>query len=123
MRRRVIRGNPLRNPTILKKLNPHSAMLKKAARITNAKRQQARQVLLRKRSGEKVDESDLKKANATLGLKGTPAKVFRAQLKEKAEKRKAKLNKMKLAAEKRKEKAKANAANPRKSTKTAAKKK
>ena len=114
MKRRVIRGNPLRNRAILKKLNPHSAVLKSYARAVNAKRRAARQVLLRKRSGAKVAEAELKKAQAVLGLKGTSAKEFRKELKQKVAKTKATLEKIEAAKQKRSEEAKARAANPRK---------
>ena len=125
MRRRIIRGNPLRNPSILKKLNPHSAVLKKYARITNEKRRLARQVLIRKRSGAKVNESELKKATATLGVKAVRAKEYRAELKKKAAAIKATAAKVQTAVKKRTEKKKANAENARKEAakKAASKKK
>jgi len=121
--RRLIRGNPLRKPDLLKKLNPHSAALKKYARIVNSKRRDARALLLRKRLGAQVSEADLKKAYATLGIKPVQAKAVRALMKKKSAATKATAEKIAAAAKKRAERAKANAENPRKSTKkTAAKK-
>lgn len=118
VKRRVIRGNPLRNPSILSKLNPHSSALKAYARATNGKQRQAREVLLRKKSGIKVSEAELKKATALLGSKAmVSAKEFRAKLKKRKEAKAAVAANMEVALKKKKEKAKANAANPRKPTK------
>ena len=122
VKRRVIRGNPLRKPSLLKKLNPLSAAIKKHARSENERRRAARQVLLRKRSGEKVSDADAKKAVAALGLKGTSAKQFRANIRKKAVANQEAKQKIAEAIKKRSEKAKANAANQRKPTKKSSKK-
>jgi len=83
--RRKIKRNPLKNPVVMKKLNPYAAVLKKYARTTNERRRVARQVLLKKRSGEKVDEKDLKKAALTLGIKLRKYKDYKAEIQKKRE--------------------------------------
>ncbi|CAG2102718.1 unnamed protein product [Medioppia subpectinata] len=81
--RRVVKRNPLKNPLVMRKLNPYSAVLKKYARTDNERRRAARQVLLRKRKGEKVDEKELKKAGLTLGVKVRKYKAYREEIAKK----------------------------------------
>jgi large subunit ribosomal protein L4e len=80
-----IKRNPLRNPAVMRRLNPHAAILKKYARLSNEQNRAAREVLRRKRVGEKVDAKELQKAALTLGLKLRKFKEFKAEgLKKKA---------------------------------------
>lgn len=107
----------------MRKLNPFSATLKKHAKKQTTLRTAARLVLQKKRSGQKVNEAELKKARATLGGTILTAKQFKDQLKKKVAARVATKAKVDEANKKKAEKAKANAANPRKSTKKSAPKK
>jgi len=66
---RKTKTNPLRNHSSLRKLNPHALVAKRFARIDNERRRAARQLFAKKRLGQKVDQNDLKKAAATLGIK------------------------------------------------------
>jgi len=81
--RRVVKRNPLKNPLVMRKLNPYSAVLKKYSRTDNERRRAARQVLLRKRRGEKVDEKELKKAGLALGIKIRKYKAYKAEIQKK----------------------------------------
>jgi len=103
--RSVVKINPLKNPAVMRKLNPYSAVLKKYAKQTNARNTAARAVLRRKRLGEKVPEAELKKAAATLGLKLRPFKAFKAEVRKKKEVLKAIREKVKAAKAKRAERA------------------
>jgi large subunit ribosomal protein L4e len=66
---RKVKTNPLRNHSSLRKLNPHAPVLKKFARIDNERRRNARLLIAKKRLGQKVDQKELDKAAATLGIK------------------------------------------------------
>jgi len=119
--RRRIKQNPLANAFILRKLNPYSAVLKKYARVTNKRRRAARDVLRKRRLGQKVDEKEVKKAGATLGIKIRKYKEFKAEV----QKKKATLKKIrdKVAAAKAKRAAKAQSAAKAKSAPKVQKKK
>jgi len=67
--RRTIKRNPLNNPLVMRKLNPYSAVLKKYSRLNNERRRSARELLVKRRRGEKVDEKAVQKAALTLGVK------------------------------------------------------
>jgi len=81
--RRKIKRNPLKNPVVMRKLNPYAAVLKKYARTNNERRRVAREVLLKKRKGEKVDEKELKKAALSLGIKLRKYKDYKAEIQKK----------------------------------------
>jgi len=81
--RKTVKRNPLKNPLVMKKLNPYSAVLKKYARLTNEQRRTSRLVLQKKRRGEKVDDKDLKKAAMTLGVKLRKFKEYRNEIQKK----------------------------------------
>lgn len=88
----------------MKRLNPHSAIIKKYAKITNEQRRKAREVLRRKRQGDKVDEKEVKKAASTLGLKLRKYKEYKAEIQKKKTALKEARQKVKDAKEKKKEK-------------------
>lgn len=75
--------NPLKNYHSLRKLNPHALIVKKYARVMNEQRRAAREVLRKKRSGEKVDANAVKKACTTLGLKNRTYKQMKAAIAKK----------------------------------------
>jgi len=72
--------NPLKNARLLKRMNPYAPILKKYARLTNEKNRAARAVLLKKRTGQKVDAKEMEKATKTLGLKLRPYKAYKSEL-------------------------------------------
>jgi len=78
-----VKRNPLANPAALRKLNPYAPILKKYARITNERRREAREVLRRKRAGEKVDAKALQAATATLGIKLRTFKAYKSEVQKK----------------------------------------
>jgi len=96
-----VKRNPLKNPEIMRKLNPYAAVLKKYARNNNERRRAARQLLLKRRRGEKVDEKDAKKAALTLGIKLRKYKEYKAEIQKKKETLKAIRAKVTAAKEKR----------------------
>ncbi|RWS12261.1 60S ribosomal protein L4-A-like protein, partial [Dinothrombium tinctorium] len=65
--RRKVKRNPLKHPLVMKRLNPYSAALKKSVRNLSERRRAAREVLRKKRLGEKVDEKELEKAARVFG--------------------------------------------------------
>lgn len=67
----------------MKKLNPYSAVLKKYARLNNERRRAARQLLLKKRKGEKVDDKALAKAGLALGVKLRKFKEYKNEIQKK----------------------------------------
>lgn len=73
----------------MRKLNPYAAVLKKYAKVTNERRRKAREVLRKKRLGEKVDPKELNKAAETLGIKLRKYKEFKAEIQQKKAKLKA----------------------------------
>jgi len=81
--RKTVKRNPLKNPLVMKKLNPYSAVLKKYARLTNEQRRTSRLVLQKKRRGEKVDDKDVKKAAMALGVKLRKFKEYRNEIQKK----------------------------------------
>ncbi|XP_054161959.1 60S ribosomal protein L4-A-like [Oppia nitens] len=83
--RSVVKRNPLKNPLVMRKLNPYAAVLKKYARVNNERRKSARELLLKKRRGEKVDEKELKKAALALGIKIRKYKEYKAEINKKKE--------------------------------------
>jgi len=83
IRRSVIKKNPLKNPLVMRKLNPYAAVLKKYARIDNERRKSAKDVLRRRRKGEKVDEKAVKKAALALGVKVRKYKTYKAEIQKK----------------------------------------
>jgi len=80
---RKIKLNPLKNHSALRKLNPHALVVKKYARITNDRRRVAREVLRKKRAGEKISADELKKATTTLGIKLRTTKQLKASIAKK----------------------------------------
>jgi len=105
--RSKIKKNPLTNPVAMRKLNPYAAVLKKYARVTNVRRKAAREALLKKRRGEKVDEKEMKKAAATLGIKLRKYKDYKSEIQKKKAALKVTRTKVFAAKAKRAEKAKA----------------
>lgn len=87
--RRSVKRNPLKNPLIMKKLNPYSAVLKKYAKLNNERRRAARELLLKKRRGEKVDEKALQKAALALGVKLRKHKEYKSEIQKKKDSLKA----------------------------------
>jgi len=83
IKRKVVKRNPLKNPLIMAKLNPYSEVLRKYARINNERRRAARELVLKKRRGEKIDEKSLKKAALTLGLKIRKHKEYKSEIQKK----------------------------------------
>ena len=81
--RRTVKRNPLKNPLVMKKLNPYSAVLKKYARLNNERRRAARLVLQKKRKGEKVDDKTLQKAALALGVKLRKYKEYKNDIQKK----------------------------------------
>jgi len=105
--RRKVKKNPLKNPVVMRKLNPYAAVLKKYARVNNDRRRAAREVLRKRRRGEKIAEQDVKKAALTLGVKVRKYKAFKAEIQKKKATIKAIRDKVATAKAKRAEKAKA----------------
>jgi len=83
IRRSVVKKNPLKNPLVMRKLNPYAAVLKKYSRINNERRKAARIVLKKRRKGEKVDEKEVKKASLALGVKVRKYKAYKAEIQKK----------------------------------------
>lgn len=81
--RRQVKHNPLKNPVMMRKLNPYASVLKKYARINNERHRAARAVLRNKRLGKKVDEKELKKAAAVLGIRLRKFKEYKAEVAKK----------------------------------------
>jgi large subunit ribosomal protein L4e len=104
--RRKVKKNPLKNPVVMRKLNPYAAVLKKYARITNERRRLARDVLRKRRRGERVDEKEVKKAALALGVKVRKYKEYKAEIQKKKATLKAIRDKVANAKAKRAEKAK-----------------
>lgn len=53
----------------MRRLNPYSWILKTQARANNLRRRRAREILRRRKAGEKVDPKALDKATQLLGIK------------------------------------------------------
>lgn len=77
--RRGVKKNPLKNATVLRRLNPHSLVLKTQERANNERRRRAREIIKKQKSGEKVDPKLVKKAATVLGLKLQKYKEFKAE--------------------------------------------
>lgn len=69
----------------MRKLNPYANVLKKYAKITNSRRQEARLLLRKKRAGQKLTPEEVKKVESTLNVKVRPMKEFLKEKKAKAE--------------------------------------
>lgn len=123
VQRRVAKKNPLTNQAMMKKLNPYASVLKKYARLTNVKHRSARELLVKKRRGEKVDEKELKKAADTLGIKLRKFKAFKAEIDKKKKKLKVIRDKVGVAKVKREERIKKAKKEGEKKTPTKGKKK
>jgi len=104
--RSKVKKNPLKNPVVMRKLNPYAAVLKKYARTNNERRREARDVLRKRRNGEKVTDSDVKKAALTLGVKVRKYKEYKAEIQKKKATIKAIRDKVAAIQAKRAEKAK-----------------
>jgi len=107
--RRSVKRNPLKNPVAMRKLNPYAAVLKKYARVNNERRRIARDVLRKRRRGEKVDEKEVKKAALTLGVKVRKYKAYKAEIQKKKATLKTIRDKVAAAVAKREAKKAANA--------------
>jgi len=81
--RSKVKRNPLKNPIMMRKLNPYAAVLKKYSRLNNERHRVARTVLKNKRLGKKVDEKQLKKAAAVLGITLRKFKDYKAEIAKK----------------------------------------
>lgn len=79
-----ITRNPLKNPRVMRRLNPYANVLKKYAKITNSRRQEAKLLLKKKRAGEKLSPEEVKKVERTLNVKVRPMKEFVKEQKSKA---------------------------------------
>jgi len=104
--RSKVKKNPLKNPVVMRKLNPYAAVMKKYARTNNERRRAARDVLRKRRNGEKVTDSDVKKAALTLGVKVRKYKEYKAEIQKKKATIKAIRDKVAAIQAKRAEKAK-----------------
>ena len=67
----------------MRKLNPYSAVLKKYSRLNNERRRAARELLVKRRRGEKVDEKAVQKAALTLGVKVRKYKDYKNEIQKK----------------------------------------
>jgi len=83
IKRRTIKRNPLKNPLVMRKLNPYSLVLKKYERINNERRRAAKDVLRKRRRGEKVEDKDVKKAALTLGVKVRKYNDYKTEIQKK----------------------------------------
>jgi large subunit ribosomal protein L4e len=81
--RRTVKRNPLKNPLVMRKLNPYASVLKKYSRLNNDRRKSARQLLLKRRGGEKVDDKEVKKAAIALGVKVRKYTDYKNEIKKK----------------------------------------
>ena len=70
-----MKRNPLKNPLVMRRLNPHSYVLKTQARANNVRRQKAKDLVRRHKAGEKVDAKLIQKARNLLGLREKKAKA------------------------------------------------
>ncbi|RWS27616.1 60S ribosomal protein L4-A-like protein [Leptotrombidium deliense] len=99
--RKQIKRNPLKNPLVMKRLNPYASALRKSMRHLCERRRAARELLRKRRSGEKVDATELKKAADVLGVKLIKYKEYKKQILAKKAKWNSILEKVKQAKEKR----------------------
>lgn len=106
----------------MKKLNPYALVVKKYARLTNVRRKNARDVISKKRRGEKVSEKELAKAAGILGIKLRTYKEYKAEKAQKKEALKALKEKVAAAKAKRAETKAAKVKGLAKKTAKAAKK-
>ncbi|OTF76001.1 60S ribosomal protein L4-A-like protein, partial [Euroglyphus maynei] len=77
--RRSVKRNPLRNPLVMRRLNPYSWILKTQARANNLRRRRARELLRRHKAGEKVDQKTLDKSTKLLGIKLRKYKEYKLE--------------------------------------------
>lgn len=69
----------------MRRLNPYANVLKKYAKITNSRRREARLLLQKKRSGQKLSQDEVKKVESTLNVKVRPMKEYLKEKKTKAD--------------------------------------
>lgn len=84
--RRSVKRNPLKSSVVMRRLNPHSLLLKTQARANNVARRQARELVSQSKSGKKVDAKQLGKAATLLGIKLRKYKEYKAEKAKKAAK-------------------------------------
>lgn len=77
--RRGVKRNPLKSSVVMRRLNPHSIILKTQARANNDARRQARELINQVKSGKKVEQKQLDKAKRVLGVKLRKYKEFKAE--------------------------------------------
>lgn len=68
----------------MRRLNPYSWILKTQARANNLRRRRAREILRRRKAGEKVDPKALDKATQLLGIKLRKYKEYKLERSKKA---------------------------------------
>lgn len=127
IRTRVVRSvqkkNPLKNASVMKKLNPYASILKKYASLTCKRRTEARRVLKARREGKKVSDVELKKAAKVLNLTIRKHADYKKELKSKAKRQEEVQQKVAAAKAKRSEAKKAKAVTPKSPKKSGAGKK
>lgn len=82
--RRTIKRNPLKNPAVMRRLNPLAPSMKAQARATNLRRAAARKLIASSKTGAKVDAKQLSGAAAVLGIKLRKYKEYKAEKAKKA---------------------------------------
>lgn len=63
----------------MRRLNPYSWVLKTQARANNLRRRRAKEILRRRKAGEKVDQKTLDKAVNLLGIKLRKYKEYKLE--------------------------------------------
>lgn len=63
----------------MRRLNPYSWVLKTQARANNLRRRRAKEILRRRKAGEKVDQKSLDKAVNLLGIKLRKYKEYKLE--------------------------------------------
>lgn len=84
--RSKVKRNPLKNSLVMRRLNPHSKVLKTQARANNERRRKANELVAKHKSGVKVDAKLLQKATEVLGVKLRKYKEFKAEKQARAKK-------------------------------------
>lgn len=77
--RSSVKRNPLKNPVVMRRLNPYALVMKSQARANNQRRQKAKELIRRHKAGEKVDAKILQKATTLLGVKLRKYKEYKAE--------------------------------------------
>ncbi len=77
--RRGVKRNPLKSSVVMRRLNPHSIVLKTQARANNDARRQAKELISQAKSGKKVEQKKLDKALKVLGVKLRKYKEYKAE--------------------------------------------